>query len=364
MTNPTTTHGEDLGTGARANWVFYFVGIGTAVLIAVVLIWRIPTLKDAWRWKTEGGVPAATTSNGFDLSESLVPADLISPSGVLKDHVKALQEPAVLSLAQTLKRSEGRGKLLVDSDLVIGVELDGQARAYPIRILNWHEIVNDFLGERPIAVTWSPLTGSVVIFDRRVNGETLQFGHSGLLYNRNLLLFDRRDDDAEESLWCQLQGRAVCGQAAGAELTRYSAQVLTWKEWRELKPDTTCIDGRLAYFQKKKYGEDPYGAYHLAGKLDDRYAVSPRPPEGEGARPAMARMIVIEYGGEVVPVFYADVASKLGADGTWSRTIGERRFDFHHGERPERVWFTTGGELPDMKTTHTFWYAWYALGAQ
>lgn len=121
-----------------------------------------------------------------------------------KDGIPALSNPAVVSA--------GEGdRFLQAEDLVLGVVVNGEARAYPHGILWWHEIVNDVLGGEPIVVTFCPLTGSGIVYDPEIDGRSLNFGVSGLLFDNNLILFDR----ASDSLWSQMRLESVCGSFQG-----------------------------------------------------------------------------------------------------------------------------------------------------
>ncbi len=131
-------------------------------------------------------------SYGFTLEPCLVPRALLVASGMPKDGLAALVDPPVWTGLQADAARVGHGRFLVPSDRVVGVRLGGAARAYPLRMLVWHEVVNDTLGGVPIAVTYDPLCDSAVAFRREVRGETLAFGVSGLLFDSNLVLYDRR----------------------------------------------------------------------------------------------------------------------------------------------------------------------------
>ncbi len=193
-----TAGGSDERTGGRRTgglrWLFlsataFFLLVGYLQIRGIVRSGRIAAVGDGRN----------VASYGFDLTRCLVPRATLVAAGMPKDTLEPLPMRDLLTAAQvdSLNAAE-RGKYLVPDDLVIGVVVGGVARAYPIRVLNWHEVANDTLGGRPIAVTWHPLCGSSVVFDRRVAGETLTFGQSGLLTNSNLLLYDRRDDTADE----------------------------------------------------------------------------------------------------------------------------------------------------------------------
>ena len=108
----------------------------------------------------------------------------------------SLTNPKLLTVSEAI--------YLEDHDRVIGVRFGGEARAYPLRVLNWHEAVNDTVGAKAIAVTYCPLCDSSLVFDRDVGGEVREFGISGKLWNSNVLLYDRQKDSRQESLWSQL----------------------------------------------------------------------------------------------------------------------------------------------------------------
>ena len=122
-------------------------------------------------------------------------------------------------------------------DLVLGLALEGVTKAYPLKILNWHEIVNDVFGKTPVVVTYCPLCNSGVAFRREVDGKTLEFGVSGRLYKSDLVMYDR----ATGTFWSQLEGRAIVGPLAGRTLERLPLDVLPWRAWRELHPDTLVL---------------------------------------------------------------------------------------------------------------------------
>jgi len=204
---------------------------------------------------------------GFDLSNLTIPREELVASGYAKDQKRVVPE----SLVETanpeqidLIAKNEHIKFLVPSDLVVGVALNGQVRAYPVRILNVHELVNDKLGGEAIAVTWSPLCGSAAVFDRAVDGpgtSPVEFGVSGLLYDSNLIYFDRRTQAKDESLWPQLQFKAISGPRAGKAARIVPCEVATWGDWRAAHPDTRVFLGLRTL--KAEYGaaQDPVNLY-------------------------------------------------------------------------------------------------------
>ena len=254
------------------------------------------------------------TTYGFDLSDLRVPRDLLVASGLPRDGLVALESPAVWSADQVEAwNEENRGKYLVDADRVIGIVIGDEARAYPLRVLNWHEIANDTLSGRPIAVTYNPLADSAVVFDRRLGDEVVSFGHSGLLYNSNLLLYDRRPDPKASTLWSQLLAKGIAGPDAGQALGVLPASVCRWGNWREAHPETTVIEPEPRWM--KKYKRAPYTNYFGSDNL--RFPVQPLPDDG---RPLKEPVLALRYAGETELVRLESQA-RAGAE-TIERTVG------------------------------------------
>lgn len=158
---------------------------------------------------------------------------------------------------------------LAPDDRVIGVEIDGEARAYPLSILNVHEIVNDELAGRPIAVTYCPLSRSGVVFSRTVDGQTLTFGVSGKLLDANLVLYDRQT----ETYWSQIRGEAIVGPLVPMTLTLHPSTITTWADWRRGHPDTLVLSRDTGIYPKSTYASDPYAGY--ANQSDVGFGVGP-----------------------------------------------------------------------------------------
>jgi len=170
--------------------------------------------------------------------------------GVGKDGIPSVDDPAFEPVVESD---------LVDDAPVFGVVRDGEAKAYPQRVLAHHEIVNDVVGGDPIAVTYCPLTGTAQGFER---GETT-FGVSGRLVNSNLIMYDR----ATESWWPQVLATAVEGPMRGATLREFRVVWTTVAEWRSARPDAVLMTDDTGYV--RRYGNDPYGIY---APLDGYYA--------------------------------------------------------------------------------------------
>ena len=236
---------------------------------------------------------AAGEKNGFVLEPASVDAAEILAGGPPRDGIPALDAP------KTVAASAAPWD---DDERVIGVAIAGQARAYPLAILVWHELVNDTLGGQPILVSYCPLCGTGIVFDRRIGGKTRRFGVSGLLYRSDLLLYDRET----ESLWSQISAHAVTGPSRGARLRLIRSEVTTWGEWKSAHPSSRVLSRETGH--RRRYDEGPYGDYALTERLlfpvprDARY--HPKMPTvglrvAGGAARAYPAEEVMRAGGEV-----------------------------------------------------------------
>ena len=193
-------------------------------------------------------LPAGLTRKPFDVTRHVVPLSEIREGGPARDRIPALVYPTFLAAHKA-------AGILKDSDRVLGVFWNGVAKAYPVRILNWHELVNDELGGRPILVSWCPLCGSGLVYDPVIEGRRYDFGVSGKLYKRNLLFFDRQTD----SLWSQLLCEAVTGPMAGTRLHILPAENTTWGAWKHTHRATLVLSFATGY--QRNYEQDHYAGF-------------------------------------------------------------------------------------------------------
>ena len=163
-----------------------------------------------------------------------------------RDCIPAIDDPEYVGADQA-------AAFLGEDELVIAMTHNGDKRAWPIRILDFHEIVNDTVGGDPVAVTWCPLCGSGLAFVRRVDGEFVEFGVSGLLHDSDLVMYDR----ATNSLWQQITGEAVMGPALGQTLEEVPATITEWSTWKTSHPDTQVMlppnDSAMDYGDSRRY---------------------------------------------------------------------------------------------------------------
>jgi len=254
---------------------------------------------DAVAATTPGGLPVGPSAleNRFDAS---FPDPLIDPSEILSggpppDGIPPVDDPQFVSVAEA-------DEWLNDPEPILVVDIDGDVRGYPLQILIWHEIVNDTVGGVPLAVTYCPLCNSAITFERTVRGVETSFGTSGSLYFANLVMYDR----ATESLWNQLDGRAVVGLLTGEILNQVPSSTVSWQVFKETRPDGKVLD-RDRTGARRPYGTNPYTG------LDD--------PDGQPflfrgdidvRAKAMQRVIAMENG-DVAKAWALDAVAGEGA---------------------------------------------------
>ena len=283
----------------------------TAAGVALVLL----SCSDA----PTGPEPTAPVDVGPNCS---INTDLVFDGGVGVDGIPALTNPPMVRIF------DQQTGFLWESDRVISFELGGQMFAVPHRILWWHEIVNLTLGEHRVAVTYCPLTGSSIVFDRSdVAGA--EFGVSGLLFQNNLIMYDRTDGD--RSLWPQMLLEAGCGDKVGQPLPLVASSEVLWDRWRGLYQDGLVVvrpDGG----QSTVYDRYPYGDYEA---LDNNNLFYPQTIT-DRRRPAKERVLGILNdgdGGKAYPF------GELGADGSAVTVVNDMV-----GGKPVLVVWDNAGE--------------------
>lgn len=189
----------------------------------------------------------ACKKDNIDIGEWLIPKDEVRDGGPGKDGIPALENPSFTTPANA--------SYLLKNDLVLGYVSDNIAKAYPHSILDWHEIINDNINGTTLAITYCPLTGTGIGWDRLINGSVTTFGVSGLLYNSNLIPYDR----ASNSNWSQMRLDCVNGDLLGTKVSTYQLVETSWETWQEMYPNTTVVSENTGY--GRNYGSYPYGDY-------------------------------------------------------------------------------------------------------
>lgn len=183
-----------------------------------------------------------------DFDNSIVEFDEIMSGGPRKDGIPAIDNPKFIMQYQA-------ARWLNPQEPVIAVEINGVARAYPIQILIWHEIVNDELNGKHISVTFCPLCNASLVFDRNVDGEILDFGTTGRLRYSDLIMYDRQT----ESWWQQLTGEGLVGEYAGQRLKTINSYIVSFQEFRKAYPNSLVLSRGTGH--AREYGMNPYRGY-------------------------------------------------------------------------------------------------------
>lgn len=280
---------------------------------------------------------SAQVLNGFDLRQSLVPANQIFQGGPAKDGIPAIDRPQFVAAV--------KADFLQPDDQVLGLVVKDVARAYPLRILNWHEVVNDQLGPEPVVITYCPLCGTGVVFDRRVGAKVLSFGVSGLLYNSDVLLYDRQTN----SLWSQLMGQAISGPMKGQRLRYLPVTHTRWDDWRQAHAATRVLT--TATGAQRSYSHDPYAGYDTSAEV-----MFPLQFRSTGLHPK-ERVLGVVVGAQAKAYPFVELAKTGGlvidhfAGSRW--TI---RFDPRAGRAT--LHDSHGVQAPAVVG---YWFAWYAF---
>lgn len=271
--------------------------------------------------------------NDFDLSNSSIPAEKIFHGGPARDGIPSIDNPEFTS--------SDEASFLSDDDRVLGIIYNGISRAYPIKILNYHEIVNDKFKQKAVVISYCPLCGSGIAFSPQFNHPDIRFGVSGLLYNNDMLLYDHKT----QSLWSQIMGTAISGKLKGEKLLTLVLQDTSWGKWKTLFPDTQVLSTNTGYF--RNYQHHPYGDYDLNSALyfpvthtNKRYH-------------AKEKVIGIEINNKFKVYPFTELARTSGEITDYF--AGKKlRIEFDAKNRSGAI-FHKGKKIP---STTLFWFAW------
>lgn len=279
----------------------------------------------------------AQSMKGFDLSNALIPVAEIKDGGPPKDGIPSIDNPDFKKASDIQLDEQTR---------VLGVKVNGVAKAYPVPILNYHEIVNDTFSGQPVVVTYCPLCGSGIAFDAMIDGEGRSFGVSGLLYNSDVLLYDRQT----ETLWSQIMMQAVAGPLAGEKLQMVPTMNTSWGEWKKRYPDTWVLTENTGY--QREYSRDPYPGYGQSADVyfdleneDDRF----HPKE---------TVIGIEVNGEFKAYPFSELEKAKNETIKDQFQGQEFLINYQQDSQSATISNSRNEELP---TLTTFWFAWFAF---
>lgn len=275
--------------------------------------------------------------SGFDFSKHSIPTSEILSGGPPKDGIPAILEPKFVPLNQV--------HFLKNDDRVLGLVINGEAKAYPIKILNWHEIVNDTVGGQKVFVSYCPLCGTGMAFDAKIKGKHHTFGVSGLLYKSDVLMYDHQT----ESLWSQISQKAVTGPQTGTRLKLLPLIHTSFGAWKKAHANSVVLSTDTGY--RRDYRRDPYVSYGKndrlmfpVGNIDSRY-------------PTKTWVIGIEHEG--ITKAYPFPELSLGP-ASFKDHIGGKsiQISYDASSRTARIQNKAGEDLPSVVA---YWFAWTAF---
>ncbi|MEM7131057.1 MAG: DUF3179 domain-containing protein [Chloroflexota bacterium] len=335
--------------------------------------------------------PFNTANWTTDFSQRTVEYSEILSGGPPKDGIPSVDDPTFEPAVDATER-------LSEQEPVIVFTHEGEAKAYPLSILIWHEIVNDEVGGKPVSVTFCPLCNASIVFDREFDGQILDFGTTGRLRNSDLIMYDRQT----ETWWQQFTGEGLIGEYAGRQLTFLPSQVLSFADFVDRYEDGLVME--TPDF-RRQYGANPYGGYDtsarpflFSGEIDERLA-------------ALERVVGIDLDGTIMAYSFSDASDEgaindevadmslvvlhkdgtasaldssiiengrdVGSVGVYNRQVGDQTLTFvdnedgtFSDEETGSTWLITGeavdGELAGTQLERVlsfdhFWFAWSAF---
>ncbi len=228
-----------------------------------------------------------------DFSKRTIDFAEIVSGGPPKDGIPALDRPRFVDVRDA-------DSWLKDREPVVLVAVNGAAKAYPLQILIWHEIVNDVVGDTPVTITFCPLCNTSLAFDRRFDGKVLDFGTTGRLRHSDLVMYDRQT----ETWWQQATGEGIVGEYAGQSLTFISSPLINWKTFKDRYPEGQVLSRDTGF--RRNYGNNPYAGYDRQEAPWRRFFFG-RPDE---RLPAMERVVAVSFNDENIAVPFSLLAEK------------------------------------------------------
>lgn len=291
----------------------------------------------------------------FDLSQPSIDPDLLHAAMLHRDMFPILNDPTILTMSEVdALNANRRTRYLVSDDLVIGVVVDGTARAYPISVLNVHEIVNDRIGDVPILASWHWPSGVSRVFDRRTDGDEVLYGSSGLVAGGSMLLYAKEPGSppGDEALFSQLLASQVTGAGAGTSLRTIPHQHIRWADWKAMHPTTTVIASDPGL--KKRYSKSSPNTWYLGDDL--MFDMEP-PPIGPRAK-AWVTVVDVDGVRRVQPWPWLH---EHAPSGSLEVPLGDRVIRYVITRNPDTVTVLDAETGEPLESVNALWYAWHAL---
>ena len=314
------------------------------IIVAVVLVLVIAGI---FIFNNQGrGEITVSESTDFDKGEIKIAPDgtkyIVDPSKVIsggppKDGIPSIDNPKFVSV-------EEADQWIQDNELVLAIIYKDVKRVYPLQIMVWHEIVNDFIAGDPILITYCPLCGSGIAYERTLDGETVEFGTSGKLFNSNLVMYDRKTD----TYWQQIDGKAIVGELTGMELKEISIDTVVWRDWKQNHADSEVLSQDTGF--TRDYGRDPYGSYQ-----EDSFLFFPVENQDDRVHPK-----TVIFGVEINDKFKAYREDDLKETGIIEDEFSGVRIKLERDD-VGIVKITNLDTGEEIVKERDFWFAWYAF---
>ena len=322
-------------------WVLVMTGI---VLIAIIAwavapaIFRLSNMPP--------GDNQTIESYAFDLSNLQIDRELVVPSMRHRNMSPVITDPLILSSEEiTVRNSSKRDPLVVSKDLVVGVEINDESRAYPLHFLHVHEIVNDTLGGVPISIVWHWPSGHLAVFERK---QDAYFANSGLTGNGGMLFYQLQETVGNEQLYASIISKSVTGP--DKQLRSIPHDVVSWKQWFQIHPNTTSLGPNKQL--KKRYRKASPELYFRTEKI--YFPTAPMPSTENN--PKTPVIVVHVEGGDLV----YSIPALVDAKGTDDQYVDEENnLTFLVKQNPLTASVKTIlGE--QVKATRALWFTWFA----
>ena len=290
------------------------------------------------------------TSYKFDLSNLRIADETLVPAVQRRDMSPVLINPGILTVEELAEKNAGKRKqFLVSGDLVVGITLGDVTRAYPLHVLNLHEVINDTLGGIPIVVYWNWPSGHIAVFERTIDGEELQFGISGISGNGSMLLYEKAEEVGGEQLFSAMLGQSVTAEKM--QLKPVAHEVTSWKSWFARHPNTESLAPDEGF--KKRYRKGDPRTYFLNDTI--YFPVDPMPIDS--VNPKLPVIAVQTHNGHVV--YSIQSLYDASKDGKVTTHIDGQPVTFLVDTPPlfAVAQDADGNTLPSQRA---LWFTWYA----
>lgn len=318
---------------------YYLIGTVT-VFILFIAFFYFPTQSKSTQ-STDINISldpntTKTIQKTQDGTKYLIHPDKLRSGGPPKDGIPSIDKPKYVNLSGV--------DWIKDTELVLAIKYKGVKRVYPLQILVWHEIVNDKIAGDSVLITYCPLCGSGIAYERKINGKEVEFGTTGKLYNSNLVMYDR----ATDTYWTQIDGLAIIGPLTGSKLKPISIDTVVWRDWKKQHPDSQVLSKETGY--SRQYGTDPYGSYY-----EDSFLFFPVNATDNRVHPK-----TVIFGVEVNGTYKAYRENDLKNKTTITDTVGGVKIQLHR-DSAGTVTIKETKTGKEIVKERDFWFAWYAF---